>query len=55
MWKRKETLKADVLAWMDAEAKALRLRSNGDAPMWLEYEAAEKALADGLARVWGVS
>lgn len=38
--RRRERLKQDVLAWMADQGKQGRLRCNGDAPMWRDYEAA---------------
>lgn len=42
-----------VTDWMDAEGAKGRLRHNGDASAWPEYEAAQRALDEAVAAVGG--
>lgn len=44
-------LEKQVADWLDEQAKRLRLACAGDAPMWDEYESAERALNDALRAV----
>jgi hypothetical protein len=46
---RRDAAKQAIHDWMDAEARALRLRRNEQAPGWAEYVAAEDAL-DALTK-----
>lgn len=42
--KKHDDLRAEVIAWMEAEGRVGRLRHNCDAPAWNRYEEALEAL-----------
>lgn len=44
----RDVLREDIEVWMDLEAMSGRVRQNGDAPMWRQYEEAERALAEAV-------
>lgn len=50
-YRNKRQLREAVLQWMSDEADAMRLRQNGEAPMWAEYLQADARLADQMARL----
>lgn len=49
--RERNRLKQKVLDWMAAEGARGNLRSNSQAPDWNDYEAAERALGDAIAKV----
>ena len=49
--RNRNRLRQKVIEWMEVEGARGNLRTNGQAPDWDEYEAAERELAEAIAKV----
>ena len=47
----RDTLKRAVLQWMNDQGAQGRLRTNDQAPMWLDYIKSEEAYSSALAKI----